>query len=1342
MNQILNDQNRSLDQPRLPGLDEFTRTRWATGVFAVMILSFLLSHSRAQAPPAKSKLQEKNAEKYSTGALVPTSPQLEDLLRRAELFAQDGGFRNATLLWSKILSEGGSSLVTMDGETYLSLAAVVEQRIAELPADGLAAYRITADGEARALLAQSEERGRQEILHEVTDRYFLSSLGDQAAYEFAAIALDNLELVTATRLLEKIVEVHPDPDVDLGQVFLRLAVCYAGLGQNTKSKQAFETALRATPPLPPTLLEQVSRLMTADETFNKMSTSVTDAFWAMPYGNSRRDGVMPALPADFLKSDLTVVGKTDLDLTMESNQIVNPYSSRSRSVTKFKKPTHEALLQQWEKYETLAANALLTPDGIVVKSARAPALWKTQPANSLVKQWESLWFNNYRMDDYTVSRMLNATMYGGLQGSTSYTPLELFLFKDRPHHSMAIIDGIVFAIEGQPYAKTAERPKRKSQNNQDFWGPQSLRRARTNWLTAYDLKSGKIIWSRLAAEPPESKSTGAVQEKASASVSVPAYLESLNEKYIVENGIGFIGPPVAAGDAILIPVSQGGAIWLYSIETRTGRTFWKTQLCDEPSTSASPHATAYLSVDGQDAYLCCGVGVVFSVNVADGRIRFARRYVRDLEGNKNPQQRMRGNQMPATVRFRGWEDDLVVPFEGVLIVMASDSNQVMAFDRTRGDFVWAAPRSPFNAEDSMNYCLGIRGPYLYAAGTSSLLAYDLRGQGRLVWREDLNGRAIARGCLTQNSILMPTADSITQFRFDDAPSGRATRTYQVGVKGLGGEPLGTLYSDGQQIWSLQPGRVLALARATDQLDQLNQRIEQGDMDAVWLRLQLAMEENSMERNSSPSLNADWQTLVQNRHQLSRVTQSELGSLRWLEKFSASGNSGDPAIWLFTEILNQELQGNSWVDWKTVRENPAPLLKVLEQRKQLDSDSVDVWRHFGLKAGVESWLVPWIRSRLTPEAGQSVASRWLRDAAPSVRILGLQLLKLPLDPNSMPEVVALARSAETGEAAEQCRVAAMLLLLRSRQTEGIEPAFSLLETERPAIRQKVFTALQNALGVNWIFDSLAAAEVRDRQIERMRQQWLEMNSQVSWKPIPEPLAVNFNRIIAGFPRSGQFIELSYEGEVLARHEFKGALECMGCENGDLWVASSDRLTRLSPLKKIRFTVELTQRPVSLSPLNNDGVLVCHGEYPGKIWAVDSLGNVSWDRELGQQALAAACKTEDQHLLVSSVVTGQLIDMDATPNRKSPFQAISITDLCPLPNGNLLTTSSLNGEILEMNREGKTIFRKRGLPQAREAIRLSNGHTIVACSQGIIALNRDGNEVWSLRSEGAATCVAAY
>ncbi|MEC8306196.1 MAG: hypothetical protein VX034_15860, partial [Planctomycetota bacterium] len=157
-------------------------------------------------------------------------------------------------------------------------------------------------------------------------------------------------------------------------------------------------------------------------------------------------------------------------------------------------------------------------------------------------------------------------------------------------------------------------------------------------------------------------------------------------------------------------------------------------------------------------------------------------------------------------------------------------------------------------------------------------------------------------------------------------------------------------------------------------------------------------------------------------------------------------------------MNQELQGNSWIDWKTVRGNPAPLLKVLEQRKQLDSDSVDVWRHFGLKAGVESWLVPWIRSRLTPEAGQSVASRWLRDAAPSVRILGLQLLKLPLDPNSMPEVVALARSAETGEAAEQCRVAAMLLLLRSRQTEGIEPAFSLLETERPAIRQKVFTAL--------------------------------------------------------------------------------------------------------------------------------------------------------------------------------------------------------------------------------------------------------------------------------------------
>ena len=1315
---------------------------WLRGLLLLAIVTFASSirpaTTLAQEEKKTSDLKAKNAEKYSDGATVPTDAQLEELLRRAELFAEDGGFRNATVLWSKILSEGGSSLVTEDGETYRALATVVEQRIAKLPADGLQAYRITADGEAQAILAQADERGQFEVLREVTERYFLSSLGDQAAYELAALALDDLDLVTATRLLERIINVHPDPDVDLGTVFLRLAVCYAGLGQEAKARAAFQTSLRATPPIDPTLLDQVSRLINSDASFTLTAAGEEGAIWAMPFGNSRRDGLMPSLPPEFFKSDLTVIGKTDLDLTLESNQIINPYSSRARTKTKFSKPTHDSLLKQWEKYETLAANALLTPNGIIVKSARSPSTWETQSSNALKLGWESLWYNNYRMDDYTVARMLNATMYGGLQGSTNFTPIDLYLFKDRPHQAMSIIGDKVLVTEGQPYAKTGERPRRKAQENQGFWGPQSLRRSRTNWLTAYDLSNGKVLWNRAAADPSDFEGGPPAEANPSPEATGPNNLMSLlQETTIIENGIGFLGPAVEAGDSILVPVSHGGSIWIYSLEGQTGQTRWKTQLCDEPSTSAPPHATTYIAVDGQDAYVCCGVGVVFSINVADGRLRFARRYPRDLEGARAPQQRMRGNQMPAAVQFRGWEDDLVIPYEGVLVVLASDSNQVMAFDRTDGQFVWAAPRSPFSPDNAMNYCLGLRGRYLYAAGKSSILAYDLGGQGRLVWREALNGKALARGCMTADSILMPTSDSITQFRFKDPSSGQAERTAQVGVKGLGGEPLGALFSDGKRVWSIQPGRLLALAGTADQLDLLNQRIEKGDVDAVWLRLQITLSQDPTDRWKE-----DWTTLVSRQDQLSPETISDIQSLRWLPRVNRQEQQNTTPTDLLTAMIRRELDGDSWVNWDAVRSEPAPVLRVLNRIEVVAPETLSVWKHFALKSSQERWLAEWLKPRLQSEAGQQFASRLIRESDPQSQNLGIRLLHLPVRTEDLPEVIRIASSKTAQANSEELRLTATLALLRSQKPEGVEAALLLLDSTAPAIRQTAFSALSHTLGTPWLFDSLAPETLRRQQTELMQAQWAALDGQASWTPIPDPLPVNFGRIIAGFPRAGQLIEFNYDGEVLATHEMENILECMGSQNGDLWVATDTQLSRLSPLKEPRFAMELNQRPVSLSPLAQDGALICHGEYPGRLVAVDSSGKILWDRELGQQGLATACKTLDDHLLISSVVTGQLIDLDATPSQKSPFKAISITDLNPLPNGNLLTTSSLNGEVLEFNREGKTIFRKRGLSQAREAIRLSNGVTVVACSQGIIALSQDGNVIWSYKAQGAANCIASF
>ena len=57
-----------------------------------------------------------------------------------------------------------------------------------------------ADGEARAILANRGEADRAELLAEVVRRFFLSSIGDDAAFELACIKLDRYEFAGASRL--------------------------------------------------------------------------------------------------------------------------------------------------------------------------------------------------------------------------------------------------------------------------------------------------------------------------------------------------------------------------------------------------------------------------------------------------------------------------------------------------------------------------------------------------------------------------------------------------------------------------------------------------------------------------------------------------------------------------------------------------------------------------------------------------------------------------------------------------------------------------------------------------------------------------------------------------------------------------------------------------------------------------------------------------------------------------------------------------------------------------------------------------------------------------------------
>jgi len=66
----------------------------------------------------------------------------------------------------------------------------------------------------------------------------------------------------------------------------------------------------------------------------------------------------------------------------------------------------------------------------------------------------------------------------------------------------------------------------------------------------------------------------------------------------------------------------------------------------------------------------------------------------------------------------------------------------------------------------------------------------------------------------------------------------------------------------------------------------------------------------------------------------------------------------------------------------------------------------------------------------------------------------------------------------------------------------------------------------------------------------------------------------------------------------------------------------------------------------------------------------------------------------------------------------------------PNGNTLLCS-FDGQVTEITRAGKVVWRKAGLGHTRDAQRLPNGNLLIVnlSRYGVVELTADGREVWS-------------
>lgn len=761
--------------------------------------------------------EQQDGGKFALGAVLKTDPDLESVLEKAARYQADGNWDVASQLWQAVLERSNDTLVSADGTHYRSMLEQVEAILSSLPPEGLAVYRITADANARALMAAAGDPYDIQALGSVVQRYFPGSDGDDAALRLAAVLMDRHEFVGAQRLLEKILRLHPDPSVDRNEVVSRLALCLVLSGNVEQARSLAEAE-------PEAMSGPGGRVVR--EWMDQLGTDRAREIRGMIGGTFAAFRQQPSLPAGLLEKELTAVWQFAVDPQTTYNaddargkMLQTPPQPKEDFAAGLASSSETSFHRAWRIGQWQPVGELLQ-DGerIFFRTFVGVIAWPLEPAEE--RSWASAWLNRYEPDARTKHfQALRAQMGGNGFGRRNNpqrpdrvppdNETTIQLFGDRIHSSMTLADNRLLVIEGSSY-DVADRSRRNNQRGIQ-WN-QTSNRSRTNWLTAYEASTGRALWrvpETTAGNPAGAKGVEPVVEApADGDVAAePLGAVSAVDRLALDAG-GFMGPPAVVGNMIYAAHIQGGTIHVYGLDAnQNGKVVWKTYLCDEPESGAPPWSPLVITADGSDLFVGSGMGVVFCLDRATGTIRFAQRYERTGRPNREFQA---FGFAQATMDFSGFSEDVILPWGREMICFLSDSDSIFSLDRRTGELVWKAGLAPLG--EPLDYILGIHNRVLYAAGRQTVVAFDLDGDGRMLWGGDplfAGDVSLGRGILTESGILLPVGQEIWEFALQpdtSTPSPVRRTPVNLGMDA----PVGNLMSDGSHLWVHNGNRIFRL----------------------------------------------------------------------------------------------------------------------------------------------------------------------------------------------------------------------------------------------------------------------------------------------------------------------------------------------------------------------------------------------------------------------------------------------------------------------------------------------------------------------------------------------------
>ena len=735
--------------------------------------------------------QEPDAEPVDNppgGMEMPTSSDADALMDRAQELAAAGRFRECIGVLEHVSQAYGDKWTYQRDGVYRPSRLAVRRLIATWATDNpqaFAAYRIMADARVEAMLGQNPSASRDEAkLRAVIERYLLSSHGDEAALALGGLLMDRQAYGEAVAVLRTLVgedRLHPDPSVDMGAVWWRLGMAAASLGDQAWAAEAIAALKNVQAPAGQ--IEAIQQRLAA----------------VGPAGPSAAElagrGPMPTLEAAPGRGDDDATGWGVLWEAGSGREHVDLAAALLEEGSTARHLSRPLMIRRWRaspwRPTTMArvvGDRLLFRAGVelvCVDRTTGRRLWTTD----LVPQ---------RQETAAVASPRAEPL-----GVRPSGPDEILLFGDRLSQQ--------FTVSADGNRAYLIRPLTSAIQEDGLIGVGRIVRIRAphyrigpdyalpgNELVAVDLTTGAPLWRRAVA--PYDENAQPTQLFAAPMV-LGDRLYTILDDYFVR------GRREAS---------------LAALNPRNGKVLWRQPLGRIELIDLSPEAPIRLASDGANIYISTGRGVVVAADVYTGHVRWALPYSRQ-------------HILPPTKRCLvqpAWAKNSVTIVGDTLVVTAADAEALMFIDRKTGRMRAALPGDADTPSvEQMDYLIGEMDGRVYIGGPNEVHCFKV-DEARHLWTASWSPwfdetACTGRAVLTPDAIFVPVDRHIVQL---DPATGEHLGE-PVAAIGLGGEPIGNLLSDGEQLFDVAMDRARAVVSVPTLLARLDQQIAEGDAGA-------------------------------------------------------------------------------------------------------------------------------------------------------------------------------------------------------------------------------------------------------------------------------------------------------------------------------------------------------------------------------------------------------------------------------------------------------------------------------------------------------------------------------